>query len=127
MSDAPADLRYSQSHEWYRVEDGVVTIGITAHAVEQLTDVTFVEMKPVGTGLAAGDAVGEVESVKTTSEIYSAVAGEIVEVNGELSGNEGLVNEEPYGKGWLVRVKMSDEGGLEALVDAETYLREHAV
>lgn len=123
----PDDRRYSESHEWHKAEGDVVTIGITHFAVEQLTDVTFVEMKPVGTKVGAGDVVGEVESVKTTSDIYSHVTGEVVEVNAELDGEPGLLNEDPYVKGWLCRVKVENASELDTLVDAATYEQQHAV
>ncbi len=118
---APDDRRYSDSHEWHKHEGDVVVLGITQFAVDQLTDVTFVEMKPGGTSVSKGDPVGEVESVKTTSDIYSSVDGEIVEVNEALGDNPGLINEDCYGAGWLVKIKPSDPSQLEALMDAEAY------
>ena len=118
---APDDRRYSDSHEWHKPEGGLVVIGITQFAVDQLTDVTFVEMKPAGTNVGKGDPVGEVESVKTTSDIYSSIDGEIVEVNDALGDNPGLINDDCYGKGWLVKVKPSDPGQLESLMDAAAY------
>jgi glycine cleavage system H protein len=123
MSNAPtpADRKYAESHEWHLVHGDVVTIGITEHAVDQLTDITFVEMKPAGTRVGTGDTVGEVESVKTTSDIYSGVAGEIIEVNTTLSDSPELINSDPYGKGWLVKVKVSDASGLTKLMDAAAY------
>lgn len=117
----PADRKYAESHEWHQMSGDVVTIGITEHAVDQLTDVTFVEMKPVGTSVGQGDSVGEVESVKTTSDIYSGVAGEIVEVNQELGDHPELLNTDPYTKGWLVKIKVSDASGLDSLMDAAAY------
>lgn len=117
----PADRKYAESHEWHLVQGDVVTIGITEHAVDQLTDITFVEMKPAGTTLGAGDTVGEVESVKTTSDIYSGVAGEIIEVNETLSDSPELINSDPYGKGWLVKIKVSDASGLADLMDVAAY------
>lgn len=117
----PDDRVYSESHEWFKVDGDVVTVGITVHAVDQLTDITFVELKEAGTEVAAGDALGEVESVKTTSDVYSVVAGEIVEINAELDDNPGLINDDPYGSGWLVKIKASDTGGLGACVDAAKY------
>ena len=122
----PADRRYSETHEWHLAEGDTVTIGITQHAVDQLTDITYVELRPAGESLAAGDSIGEVESVKTTSDVYCHVAGEITEVNPALADNPGVINEDPYGAGWLVKVRASDAAGLENLVDAETYVREHA-
>lgn len=118
---APDDRRYSDSHEWHKLEGDTVVIGITQFAVDQLTDVTFVEMKPAGTSLSKGDAIGEVESVKTTSDIYAHVDGEIVEVNDALGDNPGLINEDCYGKGWLVKVKASDPSQLDAMMDAGAY------
>ncbi|MEQ8844890.1 MAG: glycine cleavage system protein GcvH [Phycisphaerales bacterium] len=118
---APDDRRYSDSHEWHKPEGDLVVLGITQFAVDQLTDVTFVEMKPAGTSVGKGDAVGEVESVKTTSDIYSSVDGEIVEVNEALGDNPGLINEDCYGAGWLVKIKPGDASQLEALMDAEAY------
>ncbi len=121
----PTDRVYSRTHEWHQVEGETVTVGLTRHAVDALTDVTFVEAKPTGTAVSAGDSVAEVESVKTTSDVYSVVGGEIVEVNEALEDNPGLLNENPY-ENWLVRIRATDTSGLEACVDAETYEREHA-
>ena len=118
---SPADRRYSESHEWFLADGDVVTIGITTHATEALTDITYVEMKAAGTALAAGDSAGEVESVKTTSDIYSAIAGEIVEVNDAISGDPSLINTDPYGDGWMVRIRTGDATPLEALMDAASY------
>jgi glycine cleavage system H protein len=122
---APSDRRYSETHEWHKVDGNMLTLGLTQFAVDQLTDLTFIEMKVAGTKIGAGDSIGEVESVKTTSDVYSAAAGEIVEVNGELADNPGLVNSDPYGAGWLVKVRMSDAGGLDGLMDAAAYEEMH--
>ena len=118
---SPADRRYSESHEWFLADGDVVTIGITTHATEALTDITYVEMKGAGTTLAAGDSAGEVESVKTTSDIYTAVAGEVAETNQAVVDDPSLVNSDPYGEGWLVRIKTSDLGPLDGLMDAAAY------
>ncbi len=118
---SPADRRYSESHEWFLADGDVVTIGITTHATEALTDITYVEMKAAGTALAAGDSAGEVESVKTTSDIYTAVAGEVTEANQAVVDDPSLVNSDPYGDGWLVRIKASDLGPLDGLMDATAY------
>lgn len=126
MTTPPSDRKYSESHEWHKLDGDVLTLGITAFAVDQLTDLTFVEMKPAGTTIEAGETVGEVESVKTTSDIYSAVGGEVVEANGALEDNPGLVNEDPYGEGWLIKIRISDQAALDGLMDAETYVSEHA-
>lgn len=121
----PTDRSYSESHEWHKLEGDTITLGLTRYAVDQLTDVTYVEMKPPGTKVAAGDAVGEVESVKTTSDIYCAVAGEIIEVNKKLSEDPSLVNSDPYGAGWLIKVRASDTSGLSKLMDAEAYAKQY--
>ena len=122
----PSDRRYTESHEWHKLDGDTLTIGLTQHAVDQLTDVTYVEMKAAGTALTAGDTVGEVESVKTTSDVYSAAGGEIVEVNAELENNPGLLNEDPYGAGWLVKIRVSDPAPIAALADAAKYEAEYA-
>ena len=121
----PPDRVYSESHEWHKAEGGLVTIGLTQFAVDQLTDVTYVEVKPVGTKIAAGGALGEVESVKTTSDIYSAAAGEIVEVNKSAVDDPSLVNQDPYGKGWLVKLRVADASGLKGLMDAAAYGKQY--
>lgn len=121
----PTDRSYSESHEWHKLDGDTITLGLTRYAVDQLTDVTYVEMKPPGTKVAAGDAVGEVESVKTTSDIYCAVAGEIIEVNKKLSEDPSLVNSDPYGAGWLIKVRASDTSGLSKLMDAEAYAKQY--
>lgn len=118
---SPADAKYSQTHEWHRINGDTVTIGITTFAVNELTDVTYVQMKPVGTAVHAGKPIGEVESVKATSDIYSAVAGTITEVNTSLADHPEYVNTDPYGKGWLIKLKMSDQSGLNGLMDAKMY------
>ena len=118
---SPTDCRYSESHEWFRLEGDVVTMRITPHAAAELTDVTYVELRPIGTTLAAGDAVGEVESVKTTSDIYSVVAGEIVEVNDQAVQDPALLNKDPQGDGWLVKVKAEDAALLDGLMEAAAY------
>ncbi|MAC20105.1 MAG: glycine cleavage system protein H [Phycisphaerae bacterium] len=118
---SPADRRYSESHEWFKVDGDLVTIGITIHATEALTDITYVEMKSAGTVLATGDPAGEVESVKTTSDIYTALAGEVSETNQAVVDDPSLVNSDPYGQGWLVRIKSSDMSPLDGLMDAEAY------
>lgn len=117
----PTDRVYSESHEWHKVDGDIVTIGLTTYAVDQLTDVTFVEMQEPGSEVAAGESVGEVESVKTTSDIYSAAGGEIIEVNESLNDNPELINNDPYGDGWLVKIKISDKGKLDECMNAEAY------
>ena len=123
--DVPTDRRYSETHEWHMLDGDVLTLGLTQFAVDQLTDITYVEMKEVGTTFEAGDAVGEVESVKTTSDVYCAAAGAIVEVNAALGADPSLLNSDPFGQGWLVRIKVSDASPLDALMDAATYIEAH--
>ncbi|MCH2142348.1 MAG: glycine cleavage system protein GcvH [Phycisphaerales bacterium] len=118
---SPDDCRYSDSHEWFRIDGDVVTLGITPHAAAELTDVTYVEMRPVGTAVQAGDAVAEVESVKTTSDVFSAVGGEIIEINDTASEDPAILNRDPQGDGWLVRIRTSDMTPLETLMDAAGY------
>lgn len=122
----PSDRVYSESHEWHKLEGDTITLGITQFAVDQLTDVTYVQMKPAGTKVSAGGMVGEVESVKTTSDIYCAAAGEIVAVNPTVADNPALLNSDPYGAGWLVKVKVSDKAGLSKLMDAAAYGKQYA-
>jgi glycine cleavage system H protein len=112
---------YSESHEWFLIDGDVVTIGITKHAADELTDITYIELPSVGASVDAGSAFGEVESVKATSEIFSAVAGEIVEVNQALEDQPELVNNDPFGEGWIVRIKTSNMNPIRELMDAEGY------
>lgn len=115
----PTDRKFTSSHEWVKLEGDVATLGITHFAVNELTDITFVEMKPAGERVGAGDAVGEVESVKATSDIYSPLGGEIIEVNEALADDPSLLNSDPYGKGWLIKIKVS--GASSDLMDAKAY------
>jgi len=122
MSEIPAELRYSRSHEWVRVEDdGTVTVGITDHAQDQLGDMVYVELPEVGASYGAGDACAVVESVKAASDVYCPVAGEITAVNEGLADAPELVNQDAYGDGWLLRMKPADTAELEGLLDAEGY------
>lgn len=123
---SPADRRYSESHEWHKIEGSVVTLGISRFAVDELTDVTYVEMRPVGTRVKAGDAVGEVESVKATSEIFTAVGGEIVEVNRALSDDPAILNRDPYEAGWLCRIRVNDAAPLNGLMSHTEYDEKNA-
>jgi glycine cleavage system H protein len=118
---SPVDCLYSESHEWHKVSGDAVTIGLTKFAVDQLTDVTYVQLKPKGTKVQPGGGIGEVESVKTTSDVYSAVAGEIVEVNQAVVDDPSLINQDCYGKAWLVKVRMADRAGLEKLMKPADY------
>ena len=120
--NVPADRRYSETHEWHMLKGDMLTLGLTQFAVDQLTDITFVEMMEVGTTFEAGDSVGEVESVKTTSDVYCAAPGAVVEINAALVADPSLLNSDPFGQGWLVRIKVSDASPLDALMDAAAYI-----
>src|SRR5690242_12534686 len=114
MANVPSDLKYAKSHEWVRAAGEVATIGITDHAQHELTDVVFVELPEVGRKLKAGEACAVVESVKTASDIYSPVSGEVIEVNKKVVENPALVNTEPYGEGWFFKVKLGNAGEVAA-------------
>jgi len=116
-----ATVKYSEEHEWISVENGVGTVGITDYAQEQLGDVVFVEVPEVGRTIAKGEAVAVVESVKAASDIYAPVSGEVVAANGALADAPGDVNLEPTGKGWFFKVKLSDPGELDGLMDQAKY------
>lgn len=121
MNNVPADLRYARSHEWVRAEGDVVTVGITDHAQRELTDVVFVELPAVGRTLKPGEACAVVESVKTASDIYAPVEGEVVEVNADVVSNPALVNQDPYGAGWFFKVRVAAGGKTTVLLDPAGY------
>ena len=122
MSNVPNELKYRESHEWVRKEaDGTYTVGITEHAQELLGDMVFVDLPDAGASFAAGDDCAVAESVKAASDIYAPLSGEIVAVNADLEASPELVNSDPYGAGWLFRIKASDESELEQLLNAEGY------
>ena len=124
MSSIPANLRYTESHEWVQDNgDGTVTIGITDHAQEALGDVVFVELPEAGRSLDKGDEFGVIESVKAASDLYAPLAGEVVEINESLEDAPETVNESPYGDGWIVKLKLGDKAGLDDLLDADAYTR----
>jgi glycine cleavage system H protein len=106
----PEELQYTRSHEWVRTEDDTATIGITDHAQDELGDVVFVELPEVGATFDAGDSFGTIESVKAVSDLYTPVGGEVVEVNEALNDSPEKVNEDPYGDGWIIKLRVSDEG-----------------
>jgi glycine cleavage system H protein len=116
-----ADTRYSQEHEWIRVEGDVGTIGITQYAQEQLGDVVFVDVPQAGRKVAKGEACAVVESVKAASDIYAPVSGEVVEANAALADSPGDVNADPMGKGWFFKIKLADKGELAGLMDEAAY------
>lgn len=120
-SNVPSDLKYASSHEWVRVAGDVATVGITDHAQHELTDVVFVELPAVGRQVKAGEACAVVESVKTASDIYAPVSGEVIEANPAVVADPALVNAEPYGKGWFYRIKLSHPNELARLLDAGHY------
>jgi len=117
----PKDVRYTAEHEWARLENGVVTVGITSYATEQLGDVVFVELPEVGRRLEAMKPFGVVEAVKTVSDLYAPVAGEVVEVNRTLTDNPALVNQEPFGSGWMIRLKPSRPQDVQGLMSSDDY------
>jgi len=117
----PTDCRYAQTHEWFKVEGSVVTIGITQFAADELTDITFVDLPAVGTTVQAGQRVGEIESVKATSELYSAVGGKVVARNERLANEPELVNSDPFGDGWMLKIEAGDTAPLAKLLDAAAY------
>ena len=121
MSNIPDDLKYAISHEWARVAGDTATVGITDHAQHELTDIVFVELPAVGRKVKAGEACAVVESVKTASDIYSPVSGEIIEVNPTVVDNPALVNTEPHTDGWFYKIKLSDAAELNALLSPEAY------
>lgn len=124
MSELPDTLKYSPSHEWVRDEgDGSVTLGITAFAQEQLGDLVYVDLPQVGGRIVAEGEIGVVESVKAASDLFSPFAGEVVAVNEALNGSPEQVNEDPYGEGWIVRIRLDDPAALEGLLDAEGYAK----
>src|SRR5690349_4665618 len=120
-SKVPSDLKYAKSHEWVRVTGAVATVGITDHAQHELTDVVFVELPQPGRKIKAGEACAVVESVKTASDIYSPVSGEITEVNKAVVDNPALVNSDPYGSGWFYKLKPSNPAELNALLGPDQY------
>src|ERR1044071_9037295 len=118
MSNVPADLKYAKSHEWIRVSGGVGTVGITDHAQHELTDVVFVEVPAVGRKVKAGEAVAVVESVKTASDVYSPVSGEVIESNKAVTEKPDLVNSDPYGQGWFYKIKLSQPAEADKMMSA---------
>ena len=120
-SKVPSDLKYAKSHEWVRLSDGVATIGITDHAQHELTDIVFVELPQVGRKLKAGEACAVVESVKTASDIYSPVSGEVVAINQKVVDTPGLVNDQPYGDGWFFQVRVNDANEASSLLNPGDY------
>jgi len=117
----PDDLKYSKEHEWVRVDGNIAEVGITVFAQESLGEVVFVELPAAGSEVTQFEKFGEIESVKAVSDLFSPVGGKIVEVNESTADSPEVVNEEPYGSGWLIKVELSDMGQLDELMDSETY------
>ena len=117
----PTDLRYTTDHEWVRVDGDEATIGITAYAAEQLGDIVFVELPNPGRALEQAATFGVVESVKAVSDLFAPIGGEVIEGNDDLGGNPELVNSDPYGGGWMIKLRLSDPGQLDGLLDPDAY------
>lgn len=119
--NTPPDLRYASSHEWVRLDGDIATVGISDHAQEELTDVVFVELPAMGRSVDAGDPTAVVESVKAASDIYAPISGEVIEVNPAVEADPSLVNTDPYGKGWIFKLKVTNPEHVYKLMDASAY------
>jgi len=117
----PADLKYSKEHEWVNVDGDTVTIGITDYAQGELGDIVFIELPDIGTKVKYMEPFGTIEAVKAVSDLFSPITGEIIEVNILLEGDAGIVNSDPYGEGWIIKVKIDDSSELDQLMDAANY------
>lgn len=124
QSEIPEDLAFSEEHEWISVDSDIATIGITDYAQSQLGDIVFVELPEVGAELKKGESMGTVEAVKTVEDIYAPVSGEVVEANQDLEDNADMVNDDPYGAGWIVKIRMEDPSELDDALSATDY-RDH--
>jgi glycine cleavage system H protein len=118
---APADRRYLATHEWHQLEGNIVTIGITQQAADELTDITFVQLPKVDAAVTADEPFGEIESVKATADLVCGVTGTVVAVNADLANNPGVINQDPYAAGWMIKVKLADVATFEKLMSAEAY------
>lgn len=116
-----SDLKFAKSHEWARLEGDVVTLGISEFAVKLLTDLVYIELPAVGDTVSVGESIGEIESVKAVSDLYSPVSGEIVEVNESLEEDLGVLTDDPYGQGWIAKIKISDPSEMDQLLDETAY------
>jgi len=121
MSNVPSELKFLSSHEWTLVEGDIATIGVSDHAQELLGDLVFVELPETGSTVSAGDSVAVIESVKAASDTYAPVSGEIIEVNEDLEDSPERINDDPYGDGWMYKIKMEDPGEVGDLLDADAY------
>lgn len=122
----PDDLHYSEEHEWVRVEDKVAVIGITDYAQSELGDIVFLELPEVGTTVSAGDECGAIEAVKTVAQLFTPVSGKVVETNGELENDSSVVNRDPYGEGWMMKIELSNPSEVDDLMTAEAYQKQVA-
>lgn len=123
----PAQLKYAKTHEWLALSGDVATIGITDFAVKELTDLVYIGLPNVGKSLKVGDVFGEIESVKAVSDLYAPVAGEVIEVNSHLPNDLDALSQDPFGRGWLVKVRLSHPSDVDAMLDATTYEQQCAV
>ncbi len=123
MSDIPQDLKYTKEHEWVRADGDEIVVGITRHAVDQLGDVTMVTLPDPGQAVQAGEAFGDIDSVKAVSELYAPVSGQVTARNDALDDTPELVNDDPYGQGWMIRIRPADSAELDALLDAAAYAK----
>jgi glycine cleavage system H protein len=123
MASTPSDRRYLESHEWHKLDGDTVTIGITRTAADELTDITYVALPKVGDTVEAGKRLGEIESVKATSDLYSGVSGNVTAVNSELANDPGVINRDPFNAGWMIKVKMTKPDEMNKLLSAEDYAK----
>ncbi len=119
----PAELKYTKDHEWISIEGDIATVGITEFAQSELGDIVFIDINTVGQTIAHGDVFGSVEAVKTVSDLFSPVTGEILELNSALDAAPELVNNDPYGEGWMVKIKINDANEIESLLSADDYAK----
>jgi glycine cleavage system H protein len=117
----PENLKYTKDHEWAKIDGDVVTIGITDYAQSELGDIVFIELPEVGLTTAQADSFGTIEAVKAVSDLFAPLSGEIVDVNSNLTDNPEMINEDPYGKGWIIKIKLSSKGELDSLLDKSAY------
>jgi glycine cleavage system H protein len=122
----PKSLRYTPTHEWVSLQGDVATVGISKFAVDQLSDLTLIELPAIGTKLAAGKSFGEVESVKSVSDLYAPVSGEVIEVNSQVAGNVQLLSDDPFGAGWLIKMRVDDPSAVSQLMDHDAYEKQVA-
>lgn len=121
MANVPTDLKYTKSHEWVRVDGDIATIGITDHAQSELGDIVYIDLPSVGRSLSVDEGFGSVESVKTVSDLYAPVSGEVIETNGLLAGQSELANSDPYKDGWMIKVRLNDAAEAEKLMSPSEY------